>query len=94
MELRINRVRINLYWPVVHFLHVDFYYFDTLSTVTLSGIWVIVSDWEDPTPNDNNICNVIIVEPTDVVTVTCEDGNIEPPPRARHTCYNTLQEVQ
>ena len=88
MELRINRVRINRSLPVVDFLHVDFDYFDNLSTETLSGTWVIVSDHQaDLTPNDKNICNVIIVGQTDVVTVTCEDGDLKPPQHARHTCY-------
>ena len=88
MELRINHVRINLSRPVVDFLHVDFDYFDNLSTETLSGTWVIVSDHQaDLTPNEKNICNVIIVGQTDVVTVTCEDGDLKPPQHARHTCY-------
>ena len=50
----------------------------------LSDTWVTVSDEEDVTPNDDNICNEIINGEQDVVTVTCDYKDRTSPPHGRY----------
>ena len=69
----------------IDFLHIDFKSFDTLIAEWLNDTWVTVSD-KTPhvTPNDDNICNVITDGRYDVVTVTCDYKNRNPPLRGRY----------
>ena len=43
-----------------------------------------MSDEEDATPNDDNICNEIIDGVQEVVLVTCDYGSRNPPLRGQH----------
>ena len=61
----------------------NFNSYDILNIDRLSNTWVTVSDEEDAKPNDDNICNVILNEVQDVVTVTCDYKNTNPPLRGR-----------
>ena len=53
-------------------------------TETLSDTWVTVSDEEDVTPNDDNICNEVIHGMRAVITVQCNYRYINAPRRGRY----------
>ena len=69
----------------IDFLQIVFKSFDTLIAERLNDTWVIVSDTTPHvTPNDNNICNVITDGRHDVVTVSCDYKNRNPPLRGQY----------
>ena len=53
-------------------------------TEFLSETWVTVSDKEDATPNDDNICNEVIHGMRAVVTVQCNYKYVNAPRRGRY----------